>query len=157
MRRQGYLIISYCVSVLEKYKDKIVLPVDVVVADKIDANVFSSNKKVLEFLDNDMGLDIGFETIKLFKDELKNAKRVIVNGPMGVFEIDKFANGTKELYQFLSDNNIKTLIGGGDSAFSVNKFGFSSSFYHISTGGGATLEYLEGKGLPGLEVINDEK
>ena len=100
------------------------------------------------------GYDIGNKTIEIFKNNLFNAKRVLINGPVGVFEKEKYAVGTYEIYKYLSNNNIKTLIGGGDSASSVNNLGFSDKFYHVSTGGGATLEYLEGKVLPGLEVIN---
>ena len=94
--------------------------------------------------------------IELFKDNLKDAKRVIMNGPMGVFENKLYENGTREILEYLARNNIKTLIGGGDSVSSVNKFNLANSFYHVSTGGGATLEYLEGKILPGIGAISDE-
>ena len=104
----------------------------------------------------DIALDIGPKTIELFTSQLKGAKRVIVNGPMGMFENPMYASGTKSLYDFIINNNIKTLIGGGDSASSVNKLSDPTKFYHISTGGGATLEYLEGKPLPGISVINEK-
>ena len=104
----------------------------------------------------DLGYDIGEETIEIFKENLKGAKRVVINGPMGVFEEDDFAKGTKEIYEVLKQNNIKTLIGGGDSAASVNKLGYTEDFYHISTGGGATLEYLSGVSLPGIDAIESK-
>ena len=96
------------------------------------------------------------EIISYISNELKNAKRVVINGPMGCFENPNYARGTKAIYDFLVVNDIKTLIGGGDSAASVNKLSSPDKFYHISTGGGATLEYLEGKALPGISVIKEE-
>lgn len=145
--------ISYVKGLLDKYKDKIVLPVDFMVSSSLK-NVDSVNKSLDELEVNDNGYDIGNESIKLFKDNLNGCARVLINGPVGVFENKLYEKGTKEIYQYLKDNNIKVLIGGGDSAASVNKLGFANTFYHVSTGGGATLEYLEGNGLPGLDVIN---
>jgi len=124
-----------------------------IVTTSLDNDV-SFNKSIYDINSYEFGYDIGIETINLFKENLKNAKRVLINGPVGVFENKKYAVGTYELYKYLVENNIKTLIGGGDSASSVNNLGFEGKFYHVSTGGGATLEYLEGNGLPGLEVIN---
>ena len=103
-----------------------------------------------------MGLDIGPLSIDLFCDNLRGAKRVIINGPMGLFENNIYSKGTKSIYDFIVNNNIKTLVGGGDSASSVNKLSNPKMFYHISTGGGATLEYLEGKLLPGIGAINEK-
>ncbi|MBQ8218904.1 MAG: phosphoglycerate kinase [Bacilli bacterium] len=140
--------INFCKDILNKYSDKIVLPIDIITKDK-------EIKDINNLSDTDIGYDIGPKTIKLYQDILKDAKRVIVNGPMGVFEEKYFSKGTKSLYQTLKENNIKTLIGGGDSAASVNLLGFANSFYHISTGGGATLEYLSGKELPAIECIDD--
>lgn len=145
--------ISYVKDLLDKYKDKIVLPVDFIVSSSLeDPN--SVNKNLNELEVNDNGYDIGNESIKLFKNNLNGCARVLINGPVGVFENKLYEKATKEIYQYLKDNNIKVLIGGGDSAASVNKLGFTNTFYHVSTGGGATLEYLEGNGLPGLDVIN---
>ena len=145
--------ISYVKGLLDKYKDKIVLPVDFMVSSSLeDSNSVNKSLDELELTDN--GYDIGNESIKLFKDSLSGSARVLINGPVGVFENKLYEKGTKEIYQYLKDNNIKVLIGGGDSAASVNKLGFANTFYHVSTGGGATLEYLEGNGLPGLDVIN---
>ena len=141
--------IDYCKNILDKYKSKIFLPVDII-------NQNGKVRDIRDLRDNDTGYDIGPETINLFCKELKKARRVIINGPMGMYEDKRFANGTKELYSYLKDNKIKTLIGGGDSAASVNELGFNGVFYHVSTGGGATLEYLSGKKLLGIEVINDK-
>jgi len=146
--------IDYCKNLLSTYKDKIVLPLDFNVSISLESND-SINKSISDILDNECGYDIGSKTIELFKENLSGAKRVLINGPVGVFEDKRYAVGTSEIYKCLVDNNIKTLIGGGDSASSVNNLGFTNKFYHVSTGGGATLEYLEGKGLPGLEVINN--
>ena len=145
--------ISYVKGLLDKYKDKIVLPVDFMVSSSLE-DVNSVNKSLDELKVNDNGYDIGNESIKLFKDNLNGCARVLINGPVGVFENKLYEKGTKEIYQYLKDNNIKVLVGGGDSTASVNKLGFANTFYHVSTGGGATLEYLEGNGLPGLDVIN---
>ena len=141
--------LDYCQKLTIKYHDKIVLPIDIVTKDNIVKYIDDINE-------SDIGYDIGPKTIELFRGILKNAKRVIINGPMGVFEEKDFAKGTKNIYETLYENNIKTLIGGGDSAASVNLLGYQDKFYHISTGGGATLEYLSGTPLKALEVINDK-
>lgn len=142
--------IPYCQKILKTYQDKIVLPIDITLKDH-------QIKDISSLSGEDTGHDIGPKTIELYQSILKDAKRVIVNGPMGVFEDPFFATGTKSLYETLKNNNIKTLIGGGDSAASVNLLGFSNCFYHISTGGGATLEYLSGSSLPGITVIEDKE
>ena len=141
--------IEYCKNILNNNKDKLILPLDIVTKD-------NKIKNINEISDEDIGYDIGPKTIKEFTHILKDSKRVIVNGPMGVFEEEPFSHGTKEILQVLKENNIKTLIGGGDSASAVNQLGFANEFYHISTGGGATLEYLSGKKLPGIEAISDK-
>ena len=147
--------LDYCKDLLKKYKDKIYLPIDNITSTSIDSKE-SSIKDINSMTNEDIALDIGPKTIELFTSQLKGAKRVIVNGPMGMFENPMYASGTKSLYDFIINNNIKTLIGGGDSASSVNKLSDPTKFYHISTGGGATLEYLEGKPLPGISVINEK-
>ena len=141
--------ISFCKDMLEKYPNKILLPIDII-------NENNDNIKI-ENIKDDIGYDIGKETIKLYCDKIKDAKRIIVNGPMGMFENENYENGTRKIYECISENNIKTIIGGGDSASSVKKLGFDGKFYHISTGGGATLEYLSGEILPGISVIEDEE
>lgn len=141
--------ISFCKDMLEKYPNKILLPIDII-------NENNDNIKI-ENIKDDIGYDIGKETIKLYCDKIKDAKRIIVNGPMGMFENENYENGTRKIYECISENNIKTIIGGGDSASSVKKLGFDGKFYHISTGGGATLEYLSGETLPGISVIEDEE
>ena len=141
--------IEYCKNILNNNKDKLILPLDIVTKD-------NQIKNINEISDEDIGYDIGPKTIKEFTHILKDSKRVIVNGPMGVFEEEPFSHGTKEILQVLKENNIKTLVGGGDSASAVNQLGFANEFYHISTGGGATLEYLSGKKLPGIEAISDK-
>ena len=141
--------IEFCRTILNKYKHKIILPIDIITNKNEIKDIKTLDK-------DDIGLDIGPKTTEMFKEHLKNAKRVVINGPMGVFEDKKYANGTNEIYKYLKQNNIKTLIGGGDSAASVNFLGYQDSFFHISTGGGATLEYLSGKILPGIEVIEEK-
>ena len=134
---------------------KIVLPVDVVVADKFDMNADSKTVDVDEIPDGWLGLDIGPRTIKQYTNILKDAKTVVWNGPMGVFEFNKFAEGTKEIAKFLSGLNAVTIVGGGDSAAAVEKFGYAGKVTHVSTGGGASLEFFEGKKLPGIAALED--
>ncbi|MBI3035330.1 phosphoglycerate kinase [Candidatus Woesearchaeota archaeon] len=134
---------------------KIMLPVDLVVAGKFDADAESKIVDVDGIPGGWMGLDIGPKTIGMYEEILKNAKTVLWSGPMGVFEFDKFANGTKEIARFLSTLKAATIIGGGDSAAAVEKFGFAGKLTHISTGGGASLEFFEGKKLPGMEALEE--
>lgn len=164
LKAQGYNIgsslcdnesMDFCKEMLNKYSDKLVLPVDTLVSKNIDSDAFL-RVNVSAMGDDDIGLDIGVDTIKLFCDNLIMAKRVVINGPMGMFEKDGYANGTKSIYNFLIDNNIKTLVGGGDSVAAVKALSDVTKFYHISTGGGATLEYLEGQPLPGIVAISDK-
>ena len=112
-------------------------------------------KHITDFNNDDMGLDIGHSTVKLFRDTLNESKTIIWNGPVGVFEIEQFSNGTKSILEDLSKLEAKTIIGGGDTASAAINFGYKDKFTHISTGGGASLELLEGKKLPGIEVIEE--
>lgn len=147
--------IDFCKNILKSYANKILLPIDNLVATSIDSDKYKI-KDIDDMNDNEIGLDIGPKTIDLFTFNLKDAKRLIINGPMGLFENTNYANGTKAIYDYIIANNIKTLVGGGDSASSVNNLSQPDKFYHISTGGGATLEYLEGTELPGISVINEK-
>ena len=152
--------VEFAKGLLEKAKGKLVLPCDTVVAPKfpedgekvehytVPSNMIPADK---------MGLDVGEKTIELFRKELQGAKTVVWNGPAGVFEVDDFAKGTNEICKAISElKGATTIIGGGDSASAAIKLGFESKFTHISTGGGASLEYLEGKELPGVACINDK-
>lgn len=140
--------VEFAKEMINKYEDKIVLPVDFVLE--------TTTKDIKDFSDGDIGYDIGYKSIKLFEKELDSARRVIINGPMGLFEDVKYQNGTKSIFKYLDKNKIKTLIGGGDSAAAVNKLGFDDAFYHVSTGGGATIKYIEKGSLVGIDAIEDK-
>ena len=135
---------------------KLMLPVDTKVGKEFDANTESKTVKYTEIPDGWEGFDIGQETIELYANELKNAKTVIWNGPGGLFEFDQFAIGTNSIAKTLADVDAVKIIGGGDSAAAVEKAGLAEKFTHISTGGGASLEFLEGKKLPGIEALQDK-
>ena len=146
-------------DLMEKAKQKgvrLILPVDTVIAKEPGEEVETKTVKCTEIPADWEGFDIGQETIKIFREELKNAKTVVWNGPLGVFEIDKFAIGTNEIAKALADIDATTIIGGGDSAAAVKKAGLEDKMTHISTGGGASLEFLEGKKLPGIECLMDK-
>lgn len=140
--------VEFAKEMINKYEDKIILPVDFVLE--------TTTKDIKDFSDGDIGYDIGSKSIKLFEKELDSARRVIINGPMGLFEDVKYQNGTKSIFKYLDKNKIKTLIGGGDSAAAVNKLGFDDAFYHVSTGGGATIKYIEKGSLVGIDAIEDK-
>ena len=135
---------------------KLMLPVDTKVGKEFDPNTESKTVKYTEIPDGWEGYDIGQETIDLYASELKNAKTVIWNGPVGLFEFDQFAIGTNSIAKTLADIDAVKIIGGGDSAAAVEKAGLAEKFTHISTGGGASLEFLEGKKLPGIEALQDK-
>lgn len=142
----------------EQKKVQLILPVDTVIAQKMEAGVETKVVQIKDGIPSGwMGLDIGPQTIKLFEESLKDAKTVVWNGPMGVFEIDDFAKGTKAVAELIAKVKGTTVIGGGDSAAAVAKFGLESAYSHVSTGGGASLEFLEGKELPGITSIADKK
>lgn len=148
-------------EVLEKAKNSQVtflLPIDFIVADEFKNESPSKVVKADTIPSDKMGLDIGPDTIKLFKQELENSKTIVWNGPMGVFEMDNFAKGTFAIAQVLADATSKsavTIIGGGDSAAAISKAGLEDKVSHVSTGGGASLEFLEGKVLPGVEALTN--
>ncbi len=132
------------------------IPVDNVVGDKFDANCNSKVVDSKEIPEGWEGLDIGPNTIKLFSEAIKGAGTVVWNGPMGVFEMDRFAVGTEAIAKAVADSGAISIIGGGDSAAAVEKLGYADKMTHISTGGGASLEFLEGLELPGIAALNDK-
>ena len=145
--------IDFCKDILSKYSDKIVLPTDFAITNEYTDKEEYRQKPIDEFQDNEMGLDIGKESIKIFEENLKDAKTVIWNGPLGVYEFDAYRKGTFEILKYLVDNNIKTILGGGDVVAAATACNMKDKVYHASTGGGSTLEYLEGKVLPGIDSI----
>ena len=146
--------INFCKEMLDKYRDKIVLPLDSIVSKELGSDIeLKDNDK---FDNDDIGLDIGEKSIKLFKEVLEDSNTVVWNGPLGYSEIDKYATGTKEILKALSERERTVIIGGGDTASSAINFGYKDKFTHISTGGGASLELLEGKELPGIKAIDDK-
>ena len=151
--------LQYALDMVKKAEEKgvkLLLPVDAVAADAFSND---ANTKVVaqnEIPDGWMGLDIGPKTAEMFADAVKSAKTVVWNGPMGCFEMPKFAEGTKAVAEALANTDAVTIIGGGDSAAAVNQLGYGDKMTHISTGGGASLEFLEGKELPGVAAANDK-
>ena len=144
--------LDFCKKMLSEYKEKLILPVDHVCASEIsdDAKVTISESIT------GIGLDIGPKTIELFKTYLEKSKTIVWNGPVGYSELSNFANGTKALMEIVTNTDALTVIGGGDTAAAAIKFGYKDKFKHISTGGGASLELLEGKKLPGIEIISEK-
>ena len=166
LKAQGYNIgkslveedkIELAKELLVKAGAKLVLPVDTLAAKEFKNDTAFRSVSVKEIADDEMGLDIGAESIKLFADTLKGAKTVIWNGPMGVFEMENFAKGTIGVCEAIANlEGAMTIIGGGDSAAAAIQLGYANKFTHISTGGGASLEYLEGKVLPGIDSISNK-
>lgn len=145
--------LDFCQKMLKEHPNKIVLPIDANVTKEYSNDTENEIKDITEFEYNEMGLDIGPKTIELYEKYLKSAKIVVWNGPLGVYEFNKYQTGTKEILKYLVENNIKAILGGGDIVAAAATLGYKDKIYHASTGGGATLEYLEGKKLPGIEVI----
>ena len=143
-------------SLLDKLGDKLILPVDAVIADKFDAEANSQVVDVDQIPAGWRMLDVGPKTVELYKQALNGARLVVWNGPVGVFEMPKFAEGTFALAKLLAESGATTVIGGGDSASAVKKAGVAKQMTHVSTGGGASLEFLEGKELPGVAALNDK-
>jgi phosphoglycerate kinase len=141
---------------MDEAGDRLVLPVDVVVADAMEEGAESQTVPVDGIPTGKMGLDIGPETVDLFEKHISGASTIFWNGPMGVFEIDAFARGTEGVARAVADSGATSVVGGGDSVAAVNKLGLEGEMSHISTGGGASLEYVEGKELPGVAVLPDE-
>lgn len=142
--------LEFCKKILSKYENKIILPIDIINQKNEVININNFNK-------GDIGYDIGPKTIKLFLRELNNAKRVILNGPMGVYENSFYARGTKKVFNYLANSKAKVLICGGDTISAIHNLKIKNNFYHISTGGGATLEYIARRKLPGIDIIKDKE
>ncbi len=142
--------IDFCKKILSKYEDKIILPVDVINQKREVININNLSK-------GDIGYDIGPKTIKLFLTELNKAKRVILNGPLGVYENIFYAKGTKKVFNYLANSKAKVLICGGDTISAIHNLKIKNNFYHISTGGGASLEYIAKRKLPGIDIIKDKE
>lgn len=145
--------IEFCKDILNKYPKKIILPVDINASKEFNNESKNTIKSITEIEEDEMGLDIGPNTIELYENYLKNAKTVLWNGPLGVYELNKYKKSTNEILKYLVDNNIKTILGGGDIVAAASNAKLKDKVYHASTGGGATLEYLEGKKLPGVEAV----
>lgn len=148
--------LDFCKKMLDEHEDKLILPTDIVCSTSITEGSKSRECFINDIKENEIGLDIGHGSIKLFKEILTTSKTVVWNGPVGMFEQEAYAGGTKELCEVLSQIDATTIIGGGDTASAAINFGYKEKFSHISTGGGASLELLEGKVLPGIDII-DEK
>ncbi len=165
LKAQGYNVgkslveddlVNTCLELLNEYSEKLVLPVDVVLSKGIGEDFSSETKSVSDILNDEIGLDLGKSTLDNIEMILSNAKTVVWNGPLGYYELEKYQVATKRVLEFLVSNNINTILGGGDIVAASSSLGYKDKVTHASTGGGATLEYLEGKQLPGLMVI-DEK
>lgn len=151
--------VAYAKEMMDKAKAKgvnLLLPVDVVYADRFAEDAQPHITEGRDIPADCMGLDIGPKTRELFANAVRESKTIVWNGPMGVFEFENFANGTKAIAQAMADVDATTIIGGGDSAAAVNQMGFGDKMSHISTGGGASLEFLEGKELPGIVALDDK-
>lgn len=148
--------IEFCKKILKEHEDKIVLPIDVVCSKSIEKPTDVRECFISDIKDDEIGLDIGAQSVKLFKQHINDSKTIIWNGPVGMFEEKAYEKGTKEICKVLTESGAKTIVGGGDSASAAINFGYKEKFSHISTGGGASLELLEGKVLPGIDIINEK-
>lgn len=149
--------LEYCQKLLKGYPNKIVLPIDVACSMEYKDSDERIEKDINEMDFHEMGLDIGEKTLNLFEKYLKEAKTVFWNGPLGVYEFSLYAKNTDELLNYLGKSKAKVVLGGGDIVAAASKLSITDKFYHVSTGGGATLEYLSGKELPGLENIEEKE
>ncbi|MBR2828459.1 MAG: phosphoglycerate kinase [Bacilli bacterium] len=145
--------IDFCKNILKEYREKIILPKDVAVTNEYTNDEEYRIKKIEDLKEDEMGLDIGEETLKLFEEIVNTSEIIVWNGPLGVYEFEKYKKNTTRLLEYIVENNKKVILGGGDIVAAASNEGFKEKVYHASTGGGATLEYLEGKKLPGIEAI----
>lgn len=148
--------IDFCKKILNDYPDKIILPIDVICTKEISEKTSYRECFITDIESDEIGVDIGSKTIEIFKQYLNECKTVIWNGPVGVFEIENFAEGTKKILEIFKKLDATTIIGGGDTASAAINFGYKDAFTHISTGGGASLEMLEGKVLSGIDIIDNK-
>jgi phosphoglycerate kinase len=149
--------VEFCAGLLQEHADKIVLPVDVVVASEMTESAQRSIVPVSGISQGMAGFDIGPETEKVFRTEILRAGTVLWNGPMGVFEMSPFESGTRAVAQACAESSAVTVVGGGDTAAAAEKYGVADQMSHVSTGGGASLEFLEGKELPGIAALQDRE
>lgn len=147
--------IEYAKDLLKRYDNKIILPIDVYTNLEFADTKYKKLKDINNISSDEIGLDIGPKTIDYISNNINDASTIFLNGPAGAFEFSNFSEGTKNLFDILKNMNAMVIIGGGDSASAAIKFGFKDSFTHISTGGGASLEYIEGKDLPGISCLSD--
>ena len=148
--------LEFCKKMLAEYPDKLVLPVDVNVTTEFSNDTDNRIASIHDIKDNEMGLDIGPETVNLINGIIDNSKTVFWNGPLGVYEFSKYKEGTEKVMEHLANANVVSILGGGDIVSCATNMGYKDKVTHASTGGGATLEYLEGKVLPGIGAINDK-
>ncbi len=145
--------IDFCAKILRDYPGKIILPIDINVGNEFSVNATIKTKEYNRMAAEDMGMDIGIKTVRIFTDILEEAKTVFWNGPLGVFEFPRFNKGTVKIAEKLNDIKGKVIVGGGDTVAAINQLGIKNKYYHISTGGGAALELIEGKTLPAVAAI----
>ena len=148
--------LDFCTKLLEKYQEKIILPIDIITAKDIKKGAKTKERFINEIEEDEIGLDIGKKTLEVFKQYIDDSRTIFWNGPMGYFEIKDFAKGTKELCKIIASSKAYKIIGGGDTARAVIEMGYEKEMNHISTGGGASLTYLEGVKLKALDIINEK-
>lgn len=148
--------IENCQNLLTKYEDKIILPIDVITSKEMKENAETNLRFINEIEEDEMGLDVGPGTIKTFSQYLNESKTIFCNGPVGCFELSPFQDGTKKLCEVIANTKAYKVIGGGDTASAVTKFGYADKMNHISTGGGASLTFLEGVSLKALDIIGEK-
>jgi 3-phosphoglycerate kinase len=140
----------------KKNRVKLMLPVDIIVAEEFSEDAVGKNVSIDEIPDDWEGMGIGSETTEAYKAEISKAATIFWNGPMGVFEFKNFERSTKEISTAIAESDAVTVVGGGDTLAAIKKFGLEDRFTHVSSGGGASMEFLEGKTLPGIAVLQDK-
>ena len=148
--------LSYCQEMLDKYPDKLILPIDVITSTKIEENAQIHERFINEIQEDEIGLDVGPKTLEVFKQYIDDCKTIFINGPLGYFELKPFQNGTENILKLITNTKAYTVAGGGDTARAVQTFNYQDKISHISTGGGASLAFLEEAKLPALDIINEK-